>query len=77
MRPRIDRTHVKGHLMTTATLPRTVTAAPDYAAIKQRQQATWGPNFRKQSSHARWISNPREFRVVLDHLIIEHAPIEQ
>jgi SAM-dependent methyltransferase len=27
--------------MTTATLSRTVTAAPDYAAIKQRQQATW------------------------------------
>jgi SAM-dependent methyltransferase len=27
--------------MTTATLPRTVIAAPDYAAIKQRQQATW------------------------------------
>jgi ubiquinone/menaquinone biosynthesis C-methylase UbiE len=27
--------------MTTVTLPRTVTAAPDYAAIKQRQQATW------------------------------------
>jgi SAM-dependent methyltransferase len=27
--------------MTTATLPRSVTAAPDYAAIKERQQATW------------------------------------
>jgi SAM-dependent methyltransferase len=27
--------------MNTATLARTVTAAPDYAAIKQRQQATW------------------------------------
>src|SRR5205814_8585052 len=27
--------------MTTATLPRTAAAAPDYAAIKQRQQATW------------------------------------
>jgi ubiquinone/menaquinone biosynthesis C-methylase UbiE len=27
--------------MTTTTLARTVTAAPDYTAIKQRQQATW------------------------------------
>jgi SAM-dependent methyltransferase len=27
--------------MTTATLSRQTTAAPDYAAIKQRQQATW------------------------------------
>jgi ubiquinone/menaquinone biosynthesis C-methylase UbiE len=27
--------------MTTATLSRTITAGPDYAAIKQRQQATW------------------------------------
>src|SRR5262249_54507521 len=27
--------------MTTATLTRTVTPVPDYAAIKQRQQATW------------------------------------
>jgi SAM-dependent methyltransferase len=27
--------------MTTATVPRTVTPSPDYAAIKQRQQATW------------------------------------
>src|SRR5689334_11124138 len=27
--------------MTMATLTRTVTAVPDYAAIKQRQQATW------------------------------------
>jgi SAM-dependent methyltransferase len=27
--------------MSTATLTRTATAAPDYAAIKQRQQATW------------------------------------
>jgi SAM-dependent methyltransferase len=27
--------------MTTATLPRTAADAPDYAAIKQRQQATW------------------------------------
>jgi SAM-dependent methyltransferase len=27
--------------MTAATLARTVTAAPNYAAIKQRQQATW------------------------------------
>ena len=27
--------------MTTLTLPRSLTAAPDYAVIKQRQQATW------------------------------------
>src|SRR5262249_57470454 len=27
--------------MTTATLTRTITPVPDYAAIKQRQQATW------------------------------------